>query len=300
VTHLLRWTAALLLCAPVTLAAQSPRTKIVMLGTGTPIPDPDRMGPSLVVIVDSVPYFFDAGTGIVRRTVAASRAGVPGLAMPNLQRVFLTHLHSDHTLGLADLLFTPWVQGRTVPLEVYGPPGTKRLVDGIIDGNDEDIHERLASSGGPAANGWKANVHEISTGVVYKDSRVTIRAFPVPHSAWKYAFGYRVETPDRTIVISGDTRASPAIAAACNGCDVLIHEVYSDSGFKMIPPSRQTYHAQAHTSATQLGAIATNAKAKLLILTHILFFGATEDQLLSEVRRTFKGNVVLPRDLQLF
>ena len=227
-------------------------------------------------------------------------AGVPGLAMPNLQRVFLTHLHSDHTLGLADLLLTPWVQGREVPLEVYGPPGTKRLVNDIIDANDEDIHERLASSGGPAANGWKANVHEIAAGVVYKDSRVTIRAFAVPHSAWKYAFGYRVETPDRTIVISGDTRESPAIAAACNGCDVLIHEVYSDSGFKMIPPARQIYHAQAHTSATQLGAIATNAKAKLLILTHILFFGASEDQLLSEVRKTFKGNVVLPRDLQIF
>jgi ribonuclease BN (tRNA processing enzyme) len=300
VTHLLRWTTALLLCVPVTLAAQSPRTKIVMLGTGTPIPDPDRMGPSLVVIVDSVPYFFDAGTGIVRRAVAASRAGAPGLAMPNLQRVFLTHLHSDHTLGLADLLLTPWVQGRAVPLEVYGPPGTKRLVNDIIDANDEDIHERLASSGGPAANGWKANVHEIAAGVVYKDSRVTIRAFAVPHSAWKYAFGYRVETPDRTIVISGDTRESPAIAAACNGCDVLIHEVYSDSGFKMIPPVRQIYHAQAHTSATQLGAIATNARAKLLILTHILFFGASEDQLLSEVRKTFKGAVVLPRDLQIF
>jgi ribonuclease Z len=288
------------MCATCVLGAQSPRTKIVMLGTGTPIPDPDRMGPSVAIVVDSVPYIFDAGTGVVRRAVAAAREGVAGFAMPNLQRVFLTHLHSDHTLGLADLLFTPWIQGRTVPLEVYGPPGTQRLVNGIIDGNDEDIHERLAQSGGPSANGWKANVHEITAGGVYRDSRVTIRAFAVPHSAWKYAFGYRVETPDRTIVISGDTRVSPAVAAACNGCDVLIHEVYSDSGFKMIPPVRQLYHAQAHTSATQLGTIATNAKAKLLILTHILFFGASEAQLLSEVRSTFTGNVVLPHDLQVF
>jgi ribonuclease Z len=220
--------------------------------------------------------------------------------VPNLQRVFLTHLHSDHTLGLADLLFTPWVQGRKVPLEVYGPPGTTRLVNGIIDGNDEDIHERLASSGGPSADGWKANVHEISDGVVFKDSRVTIRAFAVPHSAWKYAFGYRVETPDRTIVISGDTRLSMHIARECNGCDVLIHEVYSDSGFKSLPPARQVYHAQAHTSARQLGEVATAAHAKLLVLTHPLFFGATEDQLLAEVRSTFKGAVVLSRDLQVF
>ncbi len=292
--------AILILLAPLLLGAQSPRTKIVMLGTGTPIPDPDRMGPSVAVIVDSVPYIFDAGTGIVRRTVAATRAGVGGLELASLQRVFLTHLHSDHTLGLADLIFTPWIQGRAVPLEVYGPPGTQRLVNGIIDGNDDDIRERLASSGGPAATGWKPNVHEIETGIVYKDSRVTIRAFAVPHSAWKYAFGYRIETPDRTIVISGDTRPSPAIAAACNGCDVLIHEVYSDSGFATLKPIRQTYHAQAHTSAKQLGTIATTANAKTLILTHLLFFGASEARLLAEVHSTFNGTVVLPRDLQVF
>ena len=88
--------ALLILFAPILLSAQSSRTKIVMLGTGTPIPDPDRMGPSLAMIVDSVPYIFDAGTGIVRRTVAARRAGVAGLGLPALQRVFLTHLHSDH------------------------------------------------------------------------------------------------------------------------------------------------------------------------------------------------------------
>src|ERR1035437_2017478 len=124
-----------------------------MLGPGTPIPDPDRMGPSVAVIVDSVPYIFDAGTGVVRRAVAEQPAGVAGLRLPALPRLFLTHPHSDHTLGLADLLFTPWIQGRTVPLEVYGPPGTRRFVNGIIDGNDEDIKERLASPGGPSADG---------------------------------------------------------------------------------------------------------------------------------------------------
>ena len=290
----------LLLFAPVLLAAQPSRTRIVMLGTGTPIPDPDRQGPSLVIVVDSTPYFFDAGTGVVRRAAAAAREGVPGLQMPRLQRVFITHLHSDHTIGLPDLLSTPWIQGRRVPLEVYGPPGTQRMINAILDGWSEDIHERLATSGGPSANGWKANVHEIAAGLVYKDSLVTVRAFAVPHSAWKYAFGYRIDTPDRSIVVSGDTKPSPAIAAACNGCDVLIHEVYSDSGFANIPALRQKYHAQAHTSATQLGMIATDAHAKLLILTHILFFGASEQRVLAEVRSTFSGRVVLPRDLQTF
>ena len=228
-----------------------------MLGTGTPIPDPDRRARVSSSSWTACRISSTRGRASFGARLPRTRRRAGTRECRNLQHVFLTHLHSDHTLGLADLLFTPWVQGRSVPLEVYGPPGTKRLVDGIIDGNDEDIHERLASSGGPAANGWKANVHEIASGIVYKDSRVTIRAFAVPHSAWKYAFGYRVETPDRTIVISGDTRESPAIAAACNGCDVLIHEVYSDSGFKMIPARcgrfimRRRIHPRRSSAALQ-------------------------------------------------
>jgi ribonuclease Z len=292
--------AALCTLLPLSLKAQTPRTKIVMLGTGTPIPDPDRMGPATAIIVDSIAYIFDAGTGIVRRAAAAQRTGIPALATPKLNRVFLTHLHSDHTLGLADIIFTPWIQGRKDPIEIFGPPGTQRLVNGILDGNAEDIEERINSSGGPSANGWKANVHEIQAGVVYKDERMTVRAFAVPHSQWKYAFGYRIDTPDRSIVISGDERPDDAVIAACNGCDVLIHEVYSDSGFKTVPALRQLYHAQAHTSATQLGVIATKARPGLLILYHQLFFGASDDQLLSEVRSKFSGRVVSAKDLMVF
>lgn len=253
---------------PTLAIAQSSRTQIVMLGTGTPIPDPDRSGPATAIIVDSVAYLFDAGTGVVRRAAAAGRNGVRAFAsrLPNNQpsprfdRVFLTHLHSDHTLGLADVIFTPWIQGRRAPLDIYGPPGTNHLVSGILDANSEDIAERVAASGGPSPDGWKSVVHEIAEGVVFQDSRITVRAFPVPHGGWKYAFGYRIETPDRTIVLSGDERANPNIAQQCRGCDVLIHEVYSDSGFATLPAERQVYHAQAHTSATQLGDIATRAK----------------------------------------
>lgn len=279
---------------------QPSRTTIVMLGSGTPIPDPERSGPAVAIVVDSTAYLFDAGTGIVRRAAAAARDGVSGLRVPRLGHVFLTHLHSDHTMGLNDVIFTPWIQGRVAPLEVYGPPGTPRLVTGILDGNDEDIRERLASAGGPSADGWKANVHEITEGLVFEDARITVRAFNVPHAGWKHAFGYRITTPDRTIVISGDARANPAIARECNGCDVLIHEVYSDSGFRTIPVARQSYHAQAHTSATQLGAIATAARPRLLVLYHQLFFGSTDEQLLNEVRSTFAGRVVSAKDLQRF
>jgi ribonuclease Z len=158
----------------------------------------------------------------------------------------------------------------------------------------------LHAFGAPPANGWDAIVHEIAEGVVFKDSRVTVTAFAVPHGDWKYAFGYRVQTPDRTIVISGDDAPNDAIARQCNGCDVLIHEVYSDSGFKTVPAVRQKYHARAHTSATQLGDMATKARPKLLILYHQLFFGSSDETLLSEVRSRFSGRVVSAKDLDVY
>jgi ribonuclease Z len=293
---------------PRPMMAQSSRTQIVMLGTGTPIPDPDRSGPAVAIVVDSVAYLFDAGAGVVRRAAAAGRNGIKPFAprspnaqpSPRFDRVFLTHLHSDHTLGLADVIFTPWIQGRAAPLDIYGPPGTKRLVNGILDGNAEDIAERTHASGGPSANGWNAVVHEIAEGVVFQDSRITVSAFAVPHADWKYAFGYRIETPDRTIVLSGDTRPNDVVARQCNGCDVLIHEVYSNSGFATLPQIRQVYHAHAHTSATQVGDVATQAKPKLLILYHQLFFGSSDETLLAEVRSHYGGRVVSAKDLDVF
>ena len=304
----LRSLFCIIVLLPTVAIAQASRTQIVMLGTGTPIPDPDRSGPAVAIVVDSVAYLFDAGAGVVRRAAAAGRNGVRAFASrtavgqpsPRFDRVFLTHLHSDHTLGLADVIFTPWIQGRRAPLDIYGPPGTNHLVSGLLDANSEDIAERIAASGGPSPNGWKSVVHEIAEGIVFQDSRITVRAFPVHHAGWKYAFGYRIETPDRTIVISGDTRADSIIPERCHGCDVLIHEVYSDSGFSKLAPERQVYHAQAHTSATQLGDIATRAKPGLLILYHQLFFGSSEEKMLSEVRSRYSGRVVSAHDLDVY
>lgn len=293
---------ALTLTMPTMSAQAQPasRTTLIVLGSGTPIPDPDRSGPGLAIVVDSVAYLFDAGTGIVRRAMAAARTGFPALQAPQLATLFLTHLHSDHTMGLNDVMFTPWIQGRRTPLQLYGPPGTQRMVNGILAAYDEDIHERLESSGGPAAGAYKAAVHEVTDGEIFSDARVSVRAFEVPHSAWKHALGYRIQTPDKVIVISGDSRANPTIARECNGCDILVHEVYSDSGFTTIAPARQRYHAQAHTAATQLGDIAAQAKPKLLVLYHQLFFGASDSTLVAEVRSRFSGRVVSAKDLDRF
>jgi len=277
-----------------------PATQVVMLGTGTPNADPDRSGPAVAVIAGGRAYLVDAGPGIVRRAVASAQRGVRALEPSRLSIVFVTHLHSDHTVGLPDLMLTPWVLERHDPLEVYGPPGIKAMTDHLLEAYAEDIRIRQSGLEPEKSEGYKVNAHEIVEGEVYRDSNVTVTAFAVPHANWEHAFGYRFEARDRVIVISGDTRPSEAVARACNGCDVLVHEVYSSRGFKNRPLAWQRYHADAHTSTEQLASIATWAHPKLLVLYHQLFWGETDEDLVKEVRKGYKGAVVSARDLEVY
>ncbi len=276
------------------------KTQIVLLGTGTPNADPDRFGPSIAIVVNDTPYIVDFGPGVVRRAAAAGRKGVKGLAMPKLTRAFVTHLHSDHTVGYADLIFTPWVLERTEPLEVYGPKGLRAMTNNIVKAYQQDLDMRLFGGEPSNKTGHKVDAHEITPGVIYKDANVTVNAFAVKHGSWKEAFGFRFATPDKTIVISGDCAPSQSVIDACNGCDVLIHEVYSQAGFQKRPPEWQRYHSQFHTSSRELAEIATKAKPGLLILYHQLFWGTSEDELLNEIRQGYRGKIVSGRDLDIY
>lgn len=269
-------------------------TRIVMLGTGTPNADPQRSGPAVAVVVNQVPYIIDSGPGVVRRMAAAK------LDLTKARVVFITHLHSDHTLGLPDLMLSPWVLDRTTPLAVYGPKGIERMTKRILDAYREDIKIRL--EGGEPSNktGYRANAHAIRPGVVYQDENVKVTGFRVPHGKWPEAYGYRFDTADRSIVISGDTTASGAVAEACNGCDALIHEVISSAGLAKRTPEWQKYHNAYHTTSKDLGVIATKARPKLLILYHQLFSGVSEDDLLAEVRAAYNGKVVSAKDLDVY
>ena len=274
--------------------------QVVLLGTGTPNADPDRWGPAVAVIVNGTPYLVDAGPGVVRRAAAARRNGVAALAPESLRTVFITHLHSDHTLGLPDLMFSPWTLERTAPLAVYGPPGVDAMTRHILEAYAQDIDIRI--KGGEPSNktGWKAEPHEVRPGVIYRDSNVIVTAFKVPHGSWPDAYGYRFQTKDRVVVVSGDTGPTDAIAEQCNGCDVLVHEVYSTEGFKRRPPEWQRYHARYHTSSAELAALATRAKPKLLVLYHQLFWGTSEADLLKEISDRYDGKVVSGKDLDVF
>lgn len=274
-------------------------SKVVLLGTGTPNADPHRHGSALAVVVNDQAYLVDCGPGIVRRAAAAAEKGVKALAPPRLTRAFLTHHHSDHTAGYPDLLLTPWVLGRNEPLVLYGPPGTQAMTDHLLAAYAEDIRERREGLEPSNDQGHRVLVHEFTAGPIYADAHVRVEAFRVQHGSWP-AFGFKFFTPDRTIVISGDTRPFAGLAEHYRGCDVLIHEVYSTRGFATRPPAWQRYHSNVHTSTQELAELANEARPGLLILVHQLFWGVTEDELLAEVRARYDGAVVSGRDLDIY
>ena len=274
-------------------------TAVVMLGTGTPNADPDRSGPAVAVVRAGRSYLVDAGPGVVRRAAAAAALHADSALQPrNLRTLFLTHLHSDHTVGLPDLILSAWTLEREVPLEVYGPPGTQAMVDHLLAAYAADIRNRIDGLEPANPTGYQVRVHEIAPGKVFEDGNVTVTAFAVPHGDWAVAFGYRFQSADRSIVISGDTRASDAVVRACDGCDLLVHEVYSAERFRTRPPAWQAYHAKAHTSTTELADVARRAAPKQLLLYHQLFWGTTDEGLMAETRAAgYKGPMRSAADL---
>ena len=274
-------------------------SKLVLLGTGTPNAEPTRSGPSVAVAVGDRPYLFDFGPGVVRQAAAAFEKGLRALAPPRLTRAFLTHLHSDHTIGYPDLILTPWTLGRREPLAVFGPPGLRAMTDGILSAYREDIRERLEGLEPANEAGCQVDVTEIEPGLVYRDEHIEIEAFAVHHGSWP-AFGYRVTAPDRVFVISGDTAPFPDWERVYAGCDVLVHEVGSAVGLVERTAEWQAYHHAFHTTTEQLADVASIAKPRLLVLTHALTHGVSEEDLLAEVREGYNGSVLLGRDLDVF
>jgi ribonuclease Z len=283
-----------------TQSAQKTQTKVVLLGTGTPRPYPDRSGPATAIVVGERAYLVDFGPGVVRRAAAAAEEGTPELESTNLKIAFLTHLHSDHTAGYPDLILTPWVMGRK-ELDVYGPEGLEEMTQHVLEAWRLDIEIR--TKGLEQRHALVVRAHDVKPGVVYKDERVTVTAFRVPHGQWPQAFGYRFDTPGRSIVISGDTSPSEEIVAHCQPCDVLIHEVYSPESVLGMPDYK-TYRAKYHTSTTELAEIANRAKPRILVVYHTSGRGPNgripDDQLLREIQKTYHGKVVIGHDLEVY
>ena len=285
-------------------AAAPARTQVVLLGTGSPPADPLRSGPATAIVVADTSYLVDLGPGIVRRAAAAAQKGIPSLAANRLQTAFITHLHSDHTVGYPDLIFSTWVQGRRAPLQVYGPAGLADMTKHIMQAWRADIDIRTKGMEQRTTTGLDVEAHEITPGIVYQDARIKVTAFPNAHGEWTSTFGYRFDTADRSIVVSGDTNPSDALIRQCQRCDVLIHEAYSDTYRPADMANWLDYRSRYHTTTSQLAQIAAKTNPALLIIHHRgVGLGdreISEAQYIAEVHKGWSGRVVVGHDLDVY
>ena len=286
----------LFLAALVAPLAAEAQIRVTLLGTGCPPAVMNRFGPSTLVEAGGQKLLFDAGRGALQRLTE--------LMVPwqDVQGVFLTHLHSDHVVGFPDLWLTGWLiaPGRNVPLQVWGPRGTSNMMSHLQEAYSYDIQVRTKNDG-LAPDGAMLRVKEISEGVVYNRTGVTVTAFEVDHAPVKPAFGYRIDYGERSVVLSGDTRVSENPIRHARGVDVLVHEVFAPETLERagVPPARAESIVDYHTTAEQAGRVFEQARPKLAVFSHICMPDATEQDLLLPTRKTYSGPLEIGEDLMV-
>jgi len=265
--------------------------RVSLLGTGNPRPLIERFGPSILVEVGDERLLFDCGRGATQRLF---QLGIP---LGDIQNVFLTHLHSDHVVGLPDLWLTGWIFGRRESLVVRGPAGTHPLTSHLEQAYAFDVDIRQRDEKLPA-RGAALEGEDFPPGLVYKGEGVTVTAFAVDHGPVRPAFGYRIDAAGRSVVLSGDTRASDAVVEAARGADLLVHEVAAATdAWKRESPIAAAVLAH-HTSPEEAGEVFARAKPRLALYSHIVLLGGvTADDLVSRTRRAYGGPVEVGEDL---
>jgi ribonuclease Z len=278
--------------------------KVTLLGTGTPIPSPDRFGPSTLIEAGDQMLLIDAGRGA---TIRLFQLGIP---IGALDALLLTHFHSDHTSGIPDLWLTGWLESyfgtRRTPFRVIGPPGTRRLIAKLEEAYADDIRIRVADEKLPPA-GIATKVEEYDRdGVVYAKDGLEVIAFEVDHGdVIKPAYGYRIEYAGRVAVISGDTRYSQNVIRYAAGADLLIHEVAIARPDLLADPHFRRIMAH-HTTAREAGMVFAQARPKLAAYTHLVFLAspgvprASIPELVTQTRQAYSGPLEVGEDLMCF
>ena len=279
-------------------SASAESIRVTLLGTGTPAPSVDRYGPSTLVEAGNEKLLFDVGRGA---TVRLAQAKIPLKGIT----VFLTHLHSDHINGLGDL----WASGymgpvfREKPLKIFGPTGIAQLTDGLKIAFQPDVDIRsveMAARNQPFyVSGANFDPTEVKgDGVIFDKGGVTVTAIRVKH-AENTAFGYRVDYDGKTVVVSGDTSFSENLMKKSEGADLIVHEVMGASDMLMKNPLIKGV-LEVHTTPAQAGTLFSKVQPKLAVYTHLLLFGVSEEDLVTQTRKTYSGPLKVGQDLMTF
>ena len=267
--------------------------KITLLGTGNPRPVMSRFGPSILVEAGNEKLLFDCGRGATQRLYQLNSS------FPEIIALFLTHLHSDHTVGIPDLWLTGWVMGRSTPLPVWGPEGTKAMMQHLQEAYAFDIHIRRDVDTKLPGAGAEVIARDIQEGVVYDRTGLKVTAFLVDHGEIKPAFGYRVDYGGRSVTLSGDTRPSENLIKFAQGTDVLIHEVIDHEAFgdtvSTDTKEQRRKIIEHHTTPEQAGIIFTRVKPKLAVYSHIVPPDVPE--VIPHTRKTYAGPLEVGEDL---
>jgi len=268
--------------------------RVTLLGTGTPALRLDRFGPSTLVEIGDDRFLFDAGRGVAQRL---AQLQVP---FSQVDRLFLTHLHSDHVVGLPDLWLTGWVFGRSKPLRVWGPLGTADMMEHLCLAFEADIHIRRDLDEQFPAEGIEAPVSEFREGVVYDEDGVKITAFDVDHRPVEPAFGFRIEHGGRSVVLSGDTRYSENLLKHAKGADLLIHEVCAPNSMRsqsVRAPQTTERIIHHHTTAEEAGKLFKLIAPKLAVFSHIVGPPGCEAEIVEATRQHYAGAFEVGHDM---
>jgi ribonuclease Z len=272
--------------------ARADYIEITLLGTGGPPPNIERFGPSTVIETQGRYFVFDVGRGAIIRL---QQAGIP---LDKIERVFLTHLHSDHITGFADLWLTSWIWQREKKINVFGPVGTKDFVNYIEKAFSEDIRLRTLDSG---LTKDQANIiveeSDLDNIVVYQNHDIKITAFRVNHGVVKQAYGYKFESSGRKIIISGDTAYSENLIKHAKDADILIHEIAAASNTLLTNNIRLNKIMAYHTDTEHLIKTLNKTRPKYTVLNHVLLFGISENTVLNNLKAKYTGPIYIGTDL---